>query len=468
MAMAPGALGDGGVRRRAHDNKNGSALLQSSHRHQLGLRSRRDAVNAWADGVDDNEELKDECPKIHKWSYTQRVDWILGSWFPHHFNAFCSKPEEIWRASSCRWLLAATILLVFAGVVTFPRTMDVFLVRRRPLVYNRKVEVVLPERTLFHKRDFHPPPGKIVADSLAEDHGGLQINSLAANTPFYRVITPEADYVTAENQRAEALAEDDASLVIPYIYWYDEDLDSLHFPCRRPAWVKQQYLNCNSFHEKAFDRDYQEGDGTNNCQEYDIYLTNHGYYRDVWVINKPSDQTNAIVKTTRYQFDFGWRSLFDVHREALIMERLTRFSNIVTAFGHCGTSVITEAVPHEVERYVVPGTGYQKQIDVHDDGNNAQPKNSLTAKEKLETALEMAESIAVLHGFGDGAIVHDDIQLQQWLRARDGSLKLGDFNRAAILDWNVKEQRYCKFNNGAAFGNVRSDAHVGTVQHVAL
>jgi len=101
------------------------------------------------------------------------------------------------------------------------------------------------------------------------------------------------------------------------------------------------------------------------------------------------------------------------------MERLTGFSNIVTTYGHCGTSVMTEAVPHEVESYSVPGSGYKKQVDLHDE-YDVQPQNSLTAKEKLETALEMAESIAVLHGFTDGVIVHDDIQLQQWLRARDG------------------------------------------------
>jgi thiamine kinase-like enzyme len=43
-------------------------------------------------------------------------------------------------------------------------------------------------------------------------------------------------------------------------------------------------------------------------------------------------------------------------------------------------------------------------------------------------AVEMAESIAILHGFKDGVIVHNDIQLRQWLRTREGRLKLGDFN----------------------------------------
>jgi hypothetical protein len=70
-------------------------------------------------------------------------------------------------------------------------------------------------------------------------------------------------------------------------------------------------------------------------------------------------------------------------------------------------------------------------------------------------AVEIAKSVAVLHGFKDGVIVHNDIQLRQWLRTREGRLKLGHFNRAKVLDWNVKKQQYCKFSNGAAFGNVR-------------
>ena len=69
-------------------------------------------------------------------------------------------------------------------------------------------------------------------------------------------------------------------------------------------------------------------------------------------------------------------------------------------------------------------------------------------------ALEMAESIAVLHGYEGSVIIHNDIQLQQWLRTEEGTLKLGDFNRATIPDWDIKKNRYCEYSTGAAFGNV--------------
>ena len=66
----------------------------------------------------------------------------------------------------------------------------------------------------------------------------------------------------------------------------------------------------------------------------------------------------------------------------------------------------------------------------------------------------MAESIADLHGFVDGVIVHDDVQLCQWLQTMDGTLKLGDFNRAEVMEYNDQKKEYCKYNNGDCYGNV--------------
>jgi serine/threonine protein kinase len=90
------------------------------------------------------------------------------------------------------------------------------------------------------------------------------------------------------------------------------------------------------------------------------------------------------------------------------------------------------------------------------DQYDVNPQNDYTVIEKLEIALAMAESLAVLHGFKDGIIVHDDVQLCQWLRTRDNRLVLGDFNRAEVMDWNDEKQEYCMYNNGFAYGNYRS------------
>lgn len=52
--------------------------------------------------------------------------------------------------------------------------------------------------------------------------------------------------------------------------------------------------------------------------------------------------------------------------------------------------------------------------------------------------------------------VHDDVQLCQWLRNPQGKLKLGDFNRAEIPNFNPVTGQYCRWNNGRGNGNYRA------------
>jgi hypothetical protein len=98
-----------------------------------------------------------------------------------------------------------------------------------------------------------------------------------------------------------------------------------------------------------------------------------------------------------------------------------------------------------VERYVVPSKGQQIK------GNNM-----FTPGEKLHMALEMAESLALLHGYEGGAISHNDVQLSQWLRSKRDRLVLGDFHSSRMLSWNHQRQAYCPYSTGTVFGNVRA------------
>lgn len=149
----------------------------------------------------------------------------------------------------------------------------------------------------------------------------------------------------------------------------------------------------------------------------------------------------------------------EVQLEAIIMERMTKSPRIMSMYGHCAFSTMVEVVPIELEEVVVPGEGYQEH-DVVEKRNKdgLRPYNDFTPEEKLGFALEMAESLADLHGFEEGIIVHDDVQLCQWLRTSedDSKLKLGDFNRATIMQWDMVKGEYCKFNNGPAFANYRA------------
>ena len=125
------------------------------------------------------------------------------------------------------------------------------------------------------------------------------------------------------------------------------------------------------------------------------------------------------------------------------MERLTASPRIVDIYGYCATSLLSEAMHSEVWTEMIGGgNGYISQHEL-----NAQlfgPKNTYTVREKLQLALNMTEALADLHGFQDGVIFHGDTHPEQWLKARDGTWKLNDFNNAEWMDYDMEAGSYCK------------------------
>ena len=93
----------------------------------------------------------------------------------------------------------------------------------------------------------------------------------------------------------------------------------------------------------------------------------------------------------------------------------------------------------------LPGNIPQKELDLIQLANDNQvvPQNNLTSKEKLDMAIGMAESIATMHGFEGGVMLHSDIHLHQILLSKQGVLKLNDFDSSPILSYNTKTSEYC-------------------------
>ena len=81
--------------------------------------------------------------------------------------------------------------------------------------------------------------------------------------------------------------------------------------------------------------------------------------------------------------------------------------------------------------------------------------NNLTSTKKLDFAIFMAKSLADLHGFKGGPIIHADTHIEQWLIAPDGSTKLNDFNNAKTARWHQENQEYCT-SSGSYGGTYRS------------
>lgn len=143
-----------------------------------------------------------------------------------------------------------------------------------------------------------------------------------------------------------------------------------------------------------------------------------------------------------------------VRMDAMVAERLSSTPRTFDIYGFCGLGIISEFFYHgDIEGLVIGGDGHAQQDY---DREELQPQNDLTGKEKLVLALEMAEGIAVLHGYGGGPIVHDDIQLPQYLLNKEKTmLKINDFNRAEFMLFDETTQKYCRYRNGQGNGNVR-------------
>lgn len=185
-------------------------------------------------------------------------------------------------------------------------------------------------------------------------------------------------------------------------YEFSADLEDQENECRRPNWTHLYRPTCNSMHEVDIIADFPSGQiRLVEYQDLDSYIISHGYYRDVWVVDYQDRDEKTILKVSRWKHDYGVDLLHEIMRDALIMERMSMSPRVVNMYSHCGTAVQVEAIPYEIEEVIVPGDGFAKPGQLRDE-QDVRPRNDFTATEKLELALEMAESLADLHGFADG------------------------------------------------------------------
>eukprot|EP00977_Amphora_coffeiformis_P000911 scaffold190_cov171-Amphora_coffeaeformis.AAC.36 len=130
---------------------------------------------------------------------------------------------------------------------------------------------------------------------------------------------------------------------------------------------------------------------------------------------------------------------------------------IVDMYGHCALSMFSEAMSRgDLSTVALPVYERGHSSKVYLETEELTPLNNLDGTTKLEWALQIAESVAVLHNHEKGVIVHDDIRIYQWLITEDNNLKLNDFNRAEIMLYDEEHGRYCKYRNGPCNGSNRS------------
>jgi serine/threonine protein kinase len=167
-----------------------------------------------------------------------------------------------------------------------------------------------------------------------------------------------------------------------------------------------------------------------------------------------NSEEKFVLKMFSVQSDFGYDDYEFARMDANVNEKLDGNPRIVSMYSYCGISIISEAMMQGDLENVAVSTGVGRPVNIPHDGPQLTVRNTLSGIQKLSLSLEMAEAVLLLHTFSGGVIVHDDIQLSQFLISPNGQLKLNDFNRAEIMLWNDKDQEYCKYRNHPGGGDV--------------
>jgi hypothetical protein len=200
--------------------------------------------------------------------------------------------------------------------------------------------------------------------------------------------------------------------------------DALSKGCVRPEWQKLSFPNCNQIHELNLQeqlglrrRGARAPERTNSSESFGY--VGSGLWRTVWKI-RGHDNMPLVIKMMKGEHDVDSRN-FDRHRrDALSMERLTASPNIVSIYGHCGNTVLTEYLPRGLDT-IVYNNGDKKQTET--------VATRQTPLGRLHLALHVARGVAAIHDLPGGPIIHADIQAKQFLVDSHGVVKLNDFNR---------------------------------------
>lgn len=224
--------------------------------------------------------------------------------------------------------------------------------------------------------------------------------------------------------------------------------------CKRPEWQSLSFPNCNQIHEFNLQEDLGlRRRGTPlpkdhfNATMTDMFgYVGAGLWRTVWKVRGPGN-VPVVIKMMKGEHDVDSRNMDRHRRDALSMERLTSSPNIVSIYGHCGNTVLTEHLPRGLDTLV------------YHNGDTKQDETVATRQTRLgrlHLALHVARGVAAIHELPGGPIIHADIQAKQFLVDPSGTVKLNDFNRCRFMSNNTKTGKPCTVTIPSAPGSSRS------------
>lgn len=133
-----------------------------------------------------------------------------------------------------------------------------------------------------------------------------------------------------------------------------------------------------------------------------------GSFRDVFMIKKENGDPLVVLKTASYGTEYKPANWEYYRMDAAVASAVTPHPLFVDIYGSCALAMLSQPMPlgdvneasiprysrHHCDRFSLKGHSHLVLL------------NDLNATTKLEWALQMAESIAMLHYHPRGVIVH--------------------------------------------------------------
>jgi serine/threonine protein kinase len=205
-----------------------------------------------------------------------------------------------------------------------------------------------------------------------------------------------------------------------------KDMEELPQGCVLSDWQKLSFPTCNSIHEIDLRSElgiHRKGE-THNSQTR-RYIGS-GLWRDVWRIpSHEGSEDYVVLKLMKGEHDVDSRNLDRHRRDAMTMERLTASPYIVSIYGHCGNTVLTEYIVRSLDKVIYDNW--------EDSDLLVAGRTRSTPLGRLRLSLDVARGVAAMHGVRGGPIIHADIQAKQFLVDPNGTVKLNDFNRCRFM-----------------------------------
>jgi serine/threonine protein kinase len=206
-----------------------------------------------------------------------------------------------------------------------------------------------------------------------------------------------------------------------------KNMEELPQGCVLSDWQKLSFPTCNRIHEIDLGSELgiHHNNGIHSRQTRRRYIGS-GLWRDVWRIpSHEGGEDYVVLKLMKGEHDVDSRNLDRHRRDAMTMERLTASRYIVSIYGHCGNTVLTEYIVRSLDKIIYD--------NLEDRDLLAAGRTRSTPLGRLRLSLDVARGVAAMHAVPGGPIIHADIQAKQFLVDSDGTVKLNDFNRCRFM-----------------------------------